>query len=240
VPIGLGIKQRFGVGGFNPIQLSGNVFLLDANLGITLNGSNVSAWADQSGTGDANKNLAQATGGLQPPYVASDAAFNGQAAVGNFGGTTILPPVGNWSTGPPSTGTLFIVMRTGGAGLEIAFQNNGANNYEFYQNSSTTNLHWFQSGDAGVTVANMNNTHVYCIDMNGNSTQLYQDNITTSAGTLAAGSVSPTGITVGGHAGGFFVGKIPYMLINSTRLGAGQRGQTMNYLGTRYGVAITP
>lgn len=55
-----------------------------ADLGITLVGSKVSAWADQSGNGN---HLAQSTDALRPTYVTSVATRGGCPAVDTTGGT---------------------------------------------------------------------------------------------------------------------------------------------------------
>jgi hypothetical protein len=56
----------------------GVVDWLESDLGITLNVSAVSAWADQSGLGN---NAVQATGAAQPSYTASDANWNGKPSL---------------------------------------------------------------------------------------------------------------------------------------------------------------
>lgn len=68
-PLGFGLKQLVS-GVVNPLTIFGSALRLwlDASLGITLNGSNVSAWADQSGNGF---DFSQASSSLQPPYLAS-------------------------------------------------------------------------------------------------------------------------------------------------------------------------
>jgi len=55
-------------GGFNPTALAGCVLWLRADRGVTLNGSTVSAWADQSGNGN---NFAQGIAANQPTFAAS-------------------------------------------------------------------------------------------------------------------------------------------------------------------------
>lgn len=56
---------------WTPAQLGGLVLWLDNSL-ITLNGSNVSAWPDQSGAGN---HFTQANAALQPAYVSSETDF---------------------------------------------------------------------------------------------------------------------------------------------------------------------
>lgn len=60
----------------NPALEAGNSYLelwLKYNTGITLNGSDVSAWADQSGKGN---NATQTTASRQPAYSSGDIRFN--------------------------------------------------------------------------------------------------------------------------------------------------------------------
>lgn len=79
-----------------------------ADLGITLNGSNVSAWADQSGNG---WHLTQGTAVNQPAFSASGGP-NSQAMV-NFDGTNDVLP--NAALARPAPGTepslIFLILR---------------------------------------------------------------------------------------------------------------------------------
>lgn len=59
---------RRSSGGFSPQDLAGLILDLDADKGITLNGGDVSAWADQSGEGN---DISQGTEADQPLFVAS-------------------------------------------------------------------------------------------------------------------------------------------------------------------------
>jgi hypothetical protein len=69
--------------GFIPTVLTGCVLWTRSDLGIHLTSGNVDTWADQSGTGN---DLLQATTAAQPLFNATDAQYNGQAAL-SFNGT---------------------------------------------------------------------------------------------------------------------------------------------------------
>jgi hypothetical protein len=75
--LGLGVQAISKVGGalFSPANLSGLSLWLKADAGVSLSGSNVTAWADQSGTG---KNMT-AAGGNQPTFIASE--LNGKPVI---------------------------------------------------------------------------------------------------------------------------------------------------------------
>lgn len=69
---------------FQPNWSSTCVLWLRADLGITLNGSNVSQWADKSSAGNT---VSQGTAVSQPPW-ASSGGPNNLAALGPFNGTS--------------------------------------------------------------------------------------------------------------------------------------------------------
>lgn len=79
---GIGGSLGGSLGDFLATSISGCVLWLRADLGITKDGSDrVSAWADQSGTGDANKNVTQGVAGNQPLWNASDANLGGRPSL---------------------------------------------------------------------------------------------------------------------------------------------------------------
>jgi hypothetical protein len=91
---------------FTPKALPGLVYWLRSDLGITLNGSKVSGWADQSGNGN---NFAQPTSAKQPAYSAT--SFGGlpglgfvQASVNCMQSSATIP------LGGATEVTLFMVM----------------------------------------------------------------------------------------------------------------------------------
>ena len=96
--LGLGVQTIRKVGGFSPANLSGLSLWLKADAGVTLSGSDVTAWADQSGNG----NNASSTPGTRPTLVSNtlnakpvlrfDGAGQKMALTSSIGGTayTIL------------------------------------------------------------------------------------------------------------------------------------------------------
>jgi len=70
--LNLKLKQR-GSAPFTPNSISGLYSWVRSDLGVTLNGATVSAWADQSGNG---KNLTQGSAASQPTFNATDADYN--------------------------------------------------------------------------------------------------------------------------------------------------------------------
>lgn len=66
------------LGEWSPTDIGDLVLWLRGDLGITLNATDVAAWADQSGHGN---HVAQASGPIQPLFVASDANLGGRPSV---------------------------------------------------------------------------------------------------------------------------------------------------------------
>ena len=66
--LGIGIGKQQLVGGVSALPTANLLFQYDAELGITLNGSNVSQWDDQSGNG---RHMTQGTAANQPEYVSN-------------------------------------------------------------------------------------------------------------------------------------------------------------------------
>jgi len=89
--LGLGVQTIRKVGGgasFSPANLSGLSLWLKSDAGVTTSGSNVTAWADQSGNGfNANGNV---TDGVNPTFVSN--VKNGKPILrfGNSNSATVL------------------------------------------------------------------------------------------------------------------------------------------------------
>lgn len=100
------------VGAFSPLQLPGLALWLRADRGITLNGSNVSGWADLSGNGN---DVSQSTTASQPPYVAS--GINGRPAVNFLNPTFLRNTATNLGIAAGSPYSVFLVAMHGSGPL---------------------------------------------------------------------------------------------------------------------------
>ncbi len=80
VGLNLSLKQNkiAAAAAFSPLQLTTLFGWYRSDLGVTLNGSTVSAWADQSGLGN---HLGQTVAAQQPVFSATDVQFNNLPAI---------------------------------------------------------------------------------------------------------------------------------------------------------------
>ncbi len=227
---------------FSPVQRSGLLFWYRSDLGITLNGSGVSAWADQSGNG---RDLTQATAAKQPIYSASDASYSGAPSL-NF----VSANVNTMSTaafGSPiaQPGTVYIVTTfTGPASTEqhifdaISF----GHRWSFYRNASAND--WVQTdglgggNDGGASGAKS----VFGLLYNTASSSVYRNDSVNALSSGALGGDTLAGITVGSLLSGgvnAYDGSVTEILGIAGVDSQAQRTQMFSYLGARYGVAVT-
>lgn len=156
-------RSMFLASGFTPKSLA-PVAWYRADLGITLNGTTVSAWADQSGNG---YNLAQATAANQPTYEA--AGFNSQPSV-KFDGTNDVLVSGNVDLSATNKVSAFIVWQ-----FTVAA---GTYGYLFGTDTSYSTV-FFSLGAGSVSAPTVGN--VFLVDTKGNVGIAQCANVTTSA-----------------------------------------------------------
>lgn len=220
---------------------------LRADMGITLNSGNVSAWADQSGKGDANRNVTQGTAALQPQYTASKATYNNQAVI-DFGVAHAdgeLLASGTWASPIVQPITRFLVGHAA---------NSSTNNYMMDARPGQANqaalisAHTgpavqvfdgigLSSGSVDIIVPTVNG-----ISDNGASTKYYRSALTAET-TGNAGTNGYDGTTIGNYLGGgnfSCKGPIAEVIIVSGAFDATKFAACMRYLGARYGIAIGP
>jgi hypothetical protein len=210
-----------------------------ADLGVTLNGSTVSAWADQSGSGDSNRNLAQATAGNQPTYVAADSTFNGQPTL-SFGGAHWLVS-GTWASPPSAPTTVYLVGKfTSIAAQSVILDgNNSTNRFVIYH--VTTTAPWTLSAlTTNQQTADCRIPSVVCaIVQSGNDVLIAN---TSRAPAVDAGGNHLDGLTLGARFD--LTSPAPCTIAEVLVYGGShtfdQRAAVMYYLRDRYAIAVDP
>lgn len=217
---------------------------LRADLGITLNGGNVSAWADQSGKGDANRNALQGTAALQPLWTAAKAAYAGMPVV-DFGvahadGEALV--TGAFGSAPNQPLAIYVVGNAASAGTNNYFLDSLSTVTETYliSNHSATRYETFAGVTDFLAATEVTAASVLGWQLNGASSKMYK-NAVTEIVSGPNGANNPTGFTIGNYAGlGNFSSKGPIaeVIVASGAFNANRHASVMRYLGARYGIAI--
>lgn len=212
-----------------------------AHLGVTL-GTGVATWADQSGTGDANKNATQGTGANQPTVVAADANFGGRTVLATDG--TDYLQTGSWAAANSQPCTRYIVCRqTSAVGVQILnFSNTGANFHYLPLAAGTGNLTANAGTSVVTTTSLLNTTTILCWVINGASSELYFNCITTPTNTGNVGANNSPGDTLcaGNTGANGFIGRYAAQAIYAGAHTAAQRAAVINPLASYYGITVTP
>jgi hypothetical protein len=210
-----------------------------ADLGVTLNGSTVSAWADQSGSGDSNRNMVQATAGNQPTFVAADSTFNGQPTL-SFGGAHWLVS-GTWASAPAMPITIYLVAKfTSIASQTVILDGNNSTNRIVIYHVTTTSPWTMNALTTNQQAGDCSTPSVVCgIVQSGNDVLIAN---TSRAVAVDAGSNNLTGLTLGARYD--FTGAAPCSIAELLVYGAAhtfdQRAAVMFYLRDRYAIAVDP
>lgn len=118
-----------------PTQIAGCDWWLRADLGVTLNGSDVSAWADQSGSGF---NASQGTSAQQPAFIAS-----GQNSKPAIRGHTNASKMSVAGMSTPTSMSLFVVLsKTANASVYVLDEGVGGA-FGFIENFVGSSIEWF-------------------------------------------------------------------------------------------------
>lgn len=224
----MGIITLLGTGtpvstAFNPIALGNLKAWYKADSGVTLNGSTVSQWNDNSGY---DNHLKQPTATNQPTFIAS--AKNGLPSV-SFDGSNDVLACDASVTGLEEM-TFYIVMRRP-VNASHALLTNGASTYQYLQYGST-----FYIGNNSKTVAMVNNTWYLrggTGKSDGTGTEYFSNGAT--FGTIAGGTNVFNAFRYVGWAGGAnFQGEITEILIFSEVHNSTKMTQINEYLNGKY------
>jgi hypothetical protein len=235
-PLGLGIKQHVGSAPFTPATIAGLVFDLDPSRGVVLSGSDVSTVADQSGTGDANKNMT--IGPTAPQFTASSASYNSQPAITVNSTSNCCLVTGTWTSALVQPCTVIVVGHTVGASGAYAFDslNAGA---QMGMNGIASGVGLF-AGASLSTIVGVQNTPSFLVAVFNSTTSSVRVNAKTAQATGDAGTDGAAGLTIGNWAGKTqpLNGPLARMLVYSRVLTSLEIGSLATYVTATYGVAI--
>lgn len=228
------------------------VFWVRADRGVTVSGSSVMAWTDQSPGSDSTHTLSPLTAGVPPSFTPSDPSFNGKPTVTFYGHST-TPNTGSvmrsatWSAAPTQPLTVYVVALS-------ALSPANDTGYLFDGIDTTERMRmWIDTSaglqaNAGVLLAHSASQgatpFVASTVFNHATSDLYINQLTALSPTPGnVGDLYLNGITVGGTYNGTTTmqGQLAELIFYAGVHDAAMRAQVMQgYLGPRYGIAISP
>lgn len=206
-----------------------------SDLGITITGSGVAAWADQSGNG---RHVTQGTDPNRPGYSASDVLFNGRPAL-TWAGAQWLDGA-TWTLTQPWT--TYVVWQAGTfADWKTAIDHNGAGGRAIVRADPTHAFATF-AGTANVLSASVAGPSITAAVFNGASSAHYVNSLT--AGGLSNPGTGGLGTPrFGAGPGGVYplqsTSRLCEIVIVSGADSVAQIEQMFRYFKRLYGIAVT-
>jgi hypothetical protein len=234
--------------GFLPSRLTTCALWLRADLGVSLSGSNVTAWNDHSGTGDANKNLT--SGSVNPTFTASDASYNNRSTVQISNSVNcFLQNTSTWTTTLTQPHTWVLVGHRNQNNLTNYFMDGNATGFAatvIGTNASPAEI-TFNAGSSVTTTGSghdWTSPSVVLVEFNGATSNLYLNSVSTVLQSGNAGAVNFNQLCVGAHSQGFgggspWVGTVAEIIAFSGILSAAIKSSLGGYLRDRYAIAVT-
>lgn len=196
-------------------------------------------WLDQAKSGDANRVPAQNTQAAMPTWAASDADFRGHGAL-TFG-AGISMATGVFSSPLAQSMTYYAVGKWGsGTSIEFLFDGIDTSNRQALY-IDNVNQHVYAGADIWLTVSAKNQLFVYCIVVNGISSALYKNDMTTPIKTGNVGAQAALGLRIGSDFSGAnsFLGKACQLTGFTGSHAAAMRTRIGKYYGDKYGQVVT-
>jgi hypothetical protein len=233
-----------------PNDIPGLQLWLRADMGITLSSGNVSNWTDQSGIGDANRDMVQATSANQPGFTVNNSGYNNQATIDFISANSFyLFSNGAWSSSVAAPYTVIVIGNDDAAPTIL----------EPYFNSSITGssptLFWNGTGDdfgisnwgAGYYSGGPPSTgsaSFYMVEFNEPNNTL-RVNADTPAATFSLGgnvNIGTYGFSLGTfeNLSYYLNGSIAEVIVYNSILTNTTRKMLENYIIDRYGIIIGP
>jgi hypothetical protein len=225
---------------WRPTELAGSLALwLDAedSSTITLNGANVSQWADKSGNG---RNATQATAAAQPAYTAS--GLNGKPVLTFDGANDTLSYNGTFLANTDYTVTA-VHYRSNPKDHNWFFggSTQGVNqNFVMGYESPNTKFRWGQFGN---DVDTLGQTYVAGLPSTAIARQSQTEGKSTFINGVAGGVsantqnlISYAGANIGALLGGFFAGGMAEIVMTTSALSTSDRQKLEGYLAWKWGL----
>lgn len=216
--------------------------LIESNPAIvSLNGANVASLPDQSGRGDATRNFTQSTPAAQPPWVETDAAYNGNATLTGDGARNMI--TGTWAPAPAKPYLYVLVGHNATAGV-ASYIVDGLTAPKaggiLRLSSGVTQLY---AGTVQTVAGNMATPGIHVAKFDGVNSAWARNakTLVTTGGTTGTHTIA--GLTLGSAGGGTlkFTGSIAYLMaFDATLVSAAKLGRVIDGFSLKFGIAVGP
>jgi hypothetical protein len=226
-------------GAFRPPSLLGNILWLRADVGITLNVSDVAVWADQSGAGN---DAVQATAADQPAFSAAGGP-NSRPMVSFTRASTEFMDLTGISDASNDYTVFFVISPTADANSHTLLSTAGTvTGMSFQENVGGLVRLSDAAGRQLMPRTLLDQILTYDVDSTGTAVQGYRDGVVLGSDTASATN-SFAGTTAIGrfHGGGIgYDGGISEIIVYNRVLTAAERALVHAYLSARYALAFSP
>jgi hypothetical protein len=245
---GVGRRSGFrGIGGgapWTPARLTSLRAWYRSDLGITLSGSDVTAWADQSGIG--NHLTDGGVSARRPAYSASDAAFGSRPSLTFDGVAEYLSDAAFSLGGDTALCSIAMLYQQVGytSGDVVVIYNTGGNNRPVFLQPATANaLAWLPAGGAtqSVTTTAFNDSIARLVigTWDGGTGRLYtgstqEDSDVNAGADFADGGAFAVGATTAGSVPASF--RVAELIVQRAAMTEAERTALHAYAISRYGV----
>ena len=221
----------------NPRDVPNLTLWLRGDMGITLNGATVSAWADQSGSGN---DVSQATAANQPTFRAS--GINGQPDLDFDGGDSLVSAAALSAFFGAQAKSLYLVTSIDTIAGDRNLFGDNAGGFFFARSSAVADrLDLFNWDGAAYDIATQSAAAdtKYIVHARHDTSNIYLSLNGGTENTVASGATTNLtfAMTLGRGTGGLLDGKIAEVVAYNRALNASERALMLDYLKARYSVA---